>query len=786
MVGTLAAAGAYMARARNGPSGTPESGSDATGIAALVERQIAASGDPAAARAAVEERMIALLAEREELDATVWAEERLAQQYENTFVGLWDDLRNSDNAFDVFRAFEIDETRIGRSGAATPLLEGIHVAPLDQSPETLGRDVWLSLLDRLEAEGFSLVQSEFHHSQFDSNREGGRVSTFSIVLHAVNETRDTRYEITGPIEVTWSGRTNGAGRIVPAAVDATGLTIGWRSGPPMFEHVKLAEFPVEAGDSDNILAYDLDGDDLTDLVAPHQNALFRNTGDGGFDRETLLTHPEQSLYTAALADLTGDGQVDLLVAGAIADSRPPRYALYLYERDPEGAFGTPARTVIDTTAVELVVPSALAVGDIDDDGDLDVFVGQYRNAYDEGNFPDPYYDATDGYPAFLLLNDGEGGLSDATERTGLVTKRHRRTYRASLADLDGDGDLDLIVVNDFAGVDVYDNDGTGRFTDITASAVDVATNFGMSHTFADFDADGALDFYVTGMASTTASRLERMGLIRDDRPEALTTKRTEIAYGNRMYLAQDDGRFEQPSYRDNVARSGWTWGVAAVDINNDGYPDIYAANGHVSGTTAQDYCTRFWTHDIYSGSAEDLAQMLVFQVETEQMGQGAMSWNGFEHNHLFLNLGGRDFANVGFLLGVAMEEDSRVVIADDFDRDGRADILVTTGGYEPANRAPAMHLFLNRAENDHHWVGIALADSTDVSPIGALVTLVHDGGRQTATVVTGDSFMAQHAPVKRFGLGDRTAVDHVEVRWPNGEITRLDGPAVDRYHTVTP
>ena len=173
VVGALALAGAYLVRAGNGPSSAAESGSDATGIAALVEREIAANGDPAAARAAVEERVIALLAEREELDATVWAEERLAQQYENTFVGLWDDLRNSDNAFDVFRAFEIDETRIGRPGAATPLLEGIHVAPLDQSPETLGRDGWLSLLDRLEAEGFSLVQSEFHHSQFDSNGEGG-------------------------------------------------------------------------------------------------------------------------------------------------------------------------------------------------------------------------------------------------------------------------------------------------------------------------------------------------------------------------------------------------------------------------------------------------------------------------------------------------------------------------------------------------------------------------------------------------------------------------------------
>ena len=103
-------------------------------------------------------------------------------------------------------------------------------------------------------------------------------------------------------------------------------------------------------------------------------------------------------------------------------------------------------------------------------------------------------------------------------------------YVASFVDLDEDHNLDLLVTSDFAGTDIYLNDGTGHFTDKTNALLEESVNFGMGHTFADYDLDGALDFFVIGMASTTVRRLNQMGLIRPDRPEYLEM-RTRMGYG---------------------------------------------------------------------------------------------------------------------------------------------------------------------------------------------------------------------------------------------------------------
>lgn len=73
-----------------------------------------------------------------------------------------------------------------------------------------------------------------------------------------------------------------------------------------------------------------------------------------------------------------------------------------------------------------------------------------------------------------------------------------------------------------------------------------------------------------------------------------------------------------------------------------------------------------------------------------------------------------------------------------------------------------------------------------MSPVGSHITVAYAGRRQVGTIVTGDSFMAQHPAAKHFGLGRTDKVEYLEVRWPNGKVTRLNAPAVDQYHVITP
>src|SRR6185503_12404655 len=162
-----------------------------------------------------------------------------------------------------------------------------------------------------------------------------------------------------------------------------------------------------------------------------------------------------------------------------------------------------------------------------------------------------------GEPAFLLQNDGKGNFKDITVEAGLGPKRFRWSYSASFVDLDEDRDMDLMVVSDFSGTDLYSNDGKGKFTDVTEKAIDNRSSFGMSHNFGDFNGDGKMDFYVLGMSSTTARRLTKMGISVDE------FKKTQemmmpMAYGNRMYYGTDEpGIFKSAPNNDMVARTGW-------------------------------------------------------------------------------------------------------------------------------------------------------------------------------------------------------------------------------------
>ena len=716
---------------------------------------------------------------RSRMDATVWGDETLAQEHEQALVALWDALLSargdSGATLSVLSALDFGTLSIGTLRRIDEIDHGISRYEFEEPHHELAPRDWAELLQGLASRGYELVQSEWHHARFSPESAGSPArSIVNVVLHVTEGTPNQRLVVEGEVAVVWSGLRDARSNPIPESIDATGLRLLRRDAAPGFQQIFgfATRHQGEMSRLHPILLYDLDRDGLDDVVSVGGRRVLWNQGARGF-RDAPLTDQSYLLTEAGLiADLDGDAHPDLLSTRARGD-------LVLYRGDERGLFRD--EPLVVEFEEPLRGPSVLTSGDVDGDGDLDVWLGQYKPPYVGGQMPTPYYDANDGHPAYLLINDGAGRLEPATEAAGLAAKRFRRTYASSFVDLDDDADLDLLVVSDFAGIDLYHNDGSGRFDDANDSIRSDRHLFGMSASFADYDLDGRLDFFVAGMASTTARRLEALGLSRPDWAEA-PDMRMRMAFGNRMYLASDEG-WREPGFAAEVARTGWTWGTTAFDFDNDGDPDIFAANGHQSGESTKDYCANFWTHDIYDGdSTHDETLASLFDETTAGIAEGRESWDGYQKNHLLMNRGGLGFTNVAFLLGVADEFDSRSAVSGDLDRDGRVDLVVVENR---GGEREKLHIYRNQLDTGHHWIGVELREEGEgLSPVGAKVVVQTADRTHVARVMIGDTLMGQHSTTLHFGLGAETRVEAIEVHWVSGASRRLADPAIDRYHRI--
>ncbi|MGC6418827.1 MAG: CRTAC1 family protein [Bradymonadia bacterium] len=708
---------------------------------------------------------------RAQLDKTVWADEVLAQAHEAVFVDLWDRLRGEPKAAQILGNFPFERLRVCEPNAAP----GDKKAPF--ACGWLSPQSWTSRLMALQTQGYRLTQSEWHHRRFiPGNENAGAQSVLKITLHVENRSESSRYIIEGSIRVAWMAaqQTDSTPRV--ASIDATGLKVSHSGVSPPFKPEVIfssRDTPVLP-----LVVQDFDFNGFPDIALPGSNVLLRNTN-GAFKSEQLFNHPlppsngPLQVHSAVATDFDNDGFHDMLV---VRRDAPP----LLYKGGSDKLFPRPAESIA-LGGRPLKEPSATAVGDIDGDGDLDVLLTQYKEPFVSGQFPSPYYDANDGYPRRLLKNMGGGRFIDATIKSGLDKLGKRRTYAASFLDLDDDHDLDLLVTSDFSGVDVFINDGSGRFEEQNKQWLKTRHTFGMSHAFGDLDRDGRLDIFVTGMASTTARRLTDLGLGRKEFTKH-QTMRPQMGYGNRLYHA-GRGQLSVTRYNDDVARSGWSWGTTLFDYDNNGLDDIFVANGHISGKTATDYCTEFWRHDIYEDASSEGSELDdYYSSRFAEHREGGVSWNGFEHNHLFVNQGHGRFKNKGFLMGVAAEDDSRSAVSVDADADGRMDLLVSVSPTQNDRRFRLI-LYRNQGQHPGEWVGLKPTRGSR-SLIGAKATAQLENGTLRRVFVTGDSFMSQHPQTLHIGLGQKNRVRSLELRWPDGSTQQLAGLKNGQYHKL--
>jgi hypothetical protein len=312
---------------------------------------------------------------------------------------------------------------------------------------------------------------------------------------------------------------------------------------------------------------DVDGNGQLDLLTlgPEASHLFVNG-----EEATLKWGLGRGGCGALFLDHDNDGDLDLLVTRL-----DPERAVLLYRND-----GSKFTDVSDLLPRRGGNAYSACAADIDLDGDLDVFVGFYGGpkidtdgAVAYGLDTESFLDARNGEPDLLLRNDG-GRFTDVTADSGI--RDTGWTLACGFQDIDGDGDPDLYVVHDFGFNQLWRNE-KGRFTEATDPA-SADAGFGMGLARADADGDGDLDLYVSNMSSTAGARIIKAAKLPDD----LRRRMSKAAAGNTL-LRNDGGRFENVADAWGVGKAGWAWGCVFTDCDNDGRPDLYVANGFVSG-----------------------------------------------------------------------------------------------------------------------------------------------------------------------------------------------------------
>jgi hypothetical protein len=345
------------------------------------------------------------------------------------------------------------------------------------------------------------------------------------------------------------------------------------------------EFGNDVNGLEGLALGDADGDGLDDLYVCQQgglpNKLYLRNADGtlrDFSSESGTDWMEVT-RAALFVDLDNDGDQDLALAQG--------WYYMLMENDGKARFTKKAEVRAEANL------HSLAAADADLDGDLDLyFCGRNparEMAQSEGILgqPMPYHDANNGGPNIYLRNDGGWKFTDATVETGLDMNNRRYSYACSWEDYDLDGDPDLYVANDFGRNNLYRNElksGLGgslalpKFTDVAAALGVEDISAGMGVTWGDPNNDGRPDIYVSNMFSSAGNRIAYQ---RHWRAGAANAEFQRHARGNSLFLNAGDV-FNDVSVSAGVTMGRWAWGAHFADLNNDGWEDIYVANGFIT------------------------------------------------------------------------------------------------------------------------------------------------------------------------------------------------------------
>ena len=457
------------------------------------------------------------------------------------------------------------------------------------------------------------------------------------------------------------------------------------------------------------------------------NVLYRNDGDGRFTDVTAESGTGDTGYgmAASAGDIDNDGDADLYVANFGQDR--------LYRNNGDGTF----TDITKNAGIDNKLWGIAAVYlDFDMDGDLDIFVvnyliyqvsmpvTKYRGIIGYGH-PRSY----EGTPDVLYRNNGDGTFTNVAETAGVVNPTEGRGMAAVVCDYDNDQYPDIYVANDTGRNFLYHNNGDGTFSDeslflgVGYDENGVAEG-SMGVDCGDYNRDGLFDFIVANSEKATLYKSQNFG------------------EGDFIFTdASGESQLKKPT----LSFVGFS--PLFLDYDNDGYLDIFSANGH-----PQEIIELLTDHETYAQS-----------------------------DQLFHNNGDGTYTEVSQTSGVYFSKKlvGRAAASADYDNDGDVDIVVMNSNQRAV-------LLRNDGGNQKNWIGIKLIGTrSNRDGIGTKVKLTAGGITQLAEVKSGSSYASGSDLRLLFGLAESEKVDSIEVMWQSGIKQKLEEISVNQTMIIS-
>jgi len=461
-------------------------------------------------------------------------------------------------------------------------------------------------------------------------------------------------------------------------------------------------------------ALDIDGDGKDELFLgggdTQADKIFAYTDQGfkalpiTFDKESI-----DATHGAAAIDIDNDGDTDMFTA---------RESGVWFHENLNGTF---ASEKLDFGIADNTTPLSLGFGDVNKDGLADMYVAGYiKIGLVEG---ETIFTGDYGGYSYLMLNEGEGNWRDVSKEAGVW--RQHNTFLGTFADLDNDGDSDLVIAQDTGRVEMYANESSGdtiRFTPIENPSV---YSYPMGVAIGDYDNDGLVDLYFSNVGYTLPP-----AILRGDLPKDAEFNPSYMLFHNDRNL-----KFSDVSEEMNAAKYGFGWGTIFADMNLDGKEDILAAQNYA----------RFPVNDLLQHYPGKILQNYGDKFQpVEKVSGGADSLNGSKD----------------YKFGIAP-------IVSDFNGDGWPDLVW-------ANLAGESVAHINKG-GPRSFIKVRLPNTA--RSLNAIVTLTDtDGGVQTKQLITSQGLGSDQGRDLIFGLGGAGGAASVKVDFQNGVSRTFNTP----------